>query len=386
MLIGFRVGNYKSFGSEQILSLESTGLKGLQNNIAKFANKKRVLKSSAIYGANASGKSNLISAFRTVVSFIKGEHIEIIPFVTMQDENLTEFEIMFIQSNKKFRYGFNLIGNNIINEWLFHTPNKREVELFTRESQNVKASKHFPEAMALQKAMNDSGISMQNDKLFLSSLISSFYSVGDSILNNLIDWFDKVECGTRKDFLGKTVALVNQNKYNDEINNFLKSAGIDGFTIDDSQIKFKHKINREQFEMEYSEESKGIQNLFGLSGVLCNTLKNGGILIIDDIDLHLHSVFTRELVQLFHSKVNKNNAQLIFTSHDTSLLSKEIFRRDQINFIEKEYNGESRIYSLANLKTARRDATKRSTAYEKNYLEGRYKAIPNYCYVEECFK
>ena len=128
--------------------------------------------------------------------------------------------------------------------------------------------------------------------------------------------------------------------------------------------------------LDFNLESKGTQKLFSLLGPLLDTLEKGRILVIDELDSRLHPLLTMELVKLFHSKFNKKNAQLIFASHDTNLLRKDIFRRDQIWFAEKDEFGASDIYSLVEYKINQATAVRNDASFEKDYLLGKYGGVP----------
>ncbi len=413
MLISFCVGNLSSFGHYVLLSMDSKGLKGLETtniiNIEK--NKKKLLKSAVIYGANASGKSNLIKAFKFMADFVINSgnenqmgHIQgIEPFLLSSKFEIyaTHFEIVFVYEGIKYRYGFDLDKQKVYNEWLYYVPKKRETLLFKREHTALKLSKQFSEGIAWKKSTSHLGVKIKQGSLFVSILNQMFNGNEKTYSDKIIKWFNRLNIITNTNqerLLESTISLLKEGKYSQEINNFLINvdSSIKGFSyskenykLDASCIKINHKYNHSNQVKSLDllrYESDGIKKIFALSGVLCDILENGKILIIDDFELNLHPILIKKIVELFHNNANKNNAQLIFTTHDTNLLSKELFRRDQIWFMEKDKVGESNLFSLAEFNANGHGGVREYTSYGKNYLNCQYGGVANWCLNgKDCF-
>ncbi len=393
MLIQFSVGNFLSFKEITTLSLEASSIKENPENVIK-ENKLRLLKSAVLYGANASGKSNLLKAMATmrelvlnslfISNFLRGEFINIDPF-RLDPEKEKEpsfFEIIFYKDGNQFRYGFELDKKRIHYEWLFID----EKEMFTREFQKFNISKHYKEAKGLDDKTRE-------NVLFLS-VINSF---NGKLARKIIDWFKgfyTISGIRHQQYHIETLKLLENKK--ELVLKFFKelNLGFDDIKIKDNPaikieidgimlgqgkeiITIHKRFNKQKGEYELVEfsletnESAGTRKIFDLAGVFLNTLQNGKVLIIDELDTKLHPILTINLIKLFNSSKNHKNAQLIFATHDTNLLAYANFRRDQIYFIEKNTKGASDIYSLVEIKDVRSHNN-----YEKQYIEGKYGAIP----------
>lgn len=394
MLIRFSFKNFKSFKDENCLDMEATSLKEHEYNVAKIDNGE-YLKVSAIYGANASGKTNVLQAFdymkkRILVSddSKKKSPIDeenIYSFMINDEPIALEVEIL-AKNNKIYKYGFELVKDNIISEWLYEKRVNKFYSIFERENNNV--------TMKTNKIASLSNIDEKT--LFLN--IYSKIDKDNEDFANVYYWFmnsNYLDLGN-SDFEGiidKRVSfkILTDKNYKKELLKFIKTfdTGIEGInTIPDSveavknnngivDINVTHKgENGEEKTLPFYLESNGTRKMFYLFDFFMDALKNGMILFVDELDTKLHPLLTRYIINLFHnSNTNKGNGQLIYSTHDTVNLNKETFRRDEIWFAEKDKEGISTIYSLADYKIndvkVRNDAT-----YNKDYLSGRYGAIP----------
>ncbi|MBD2580073.1 ATP-binding protein [Oscillatoria sp. FACHB-1406] len=423
MLIEFSVGNYRSFKEIVTLSLVATNLKAKneqvdENNVFQVDDKLSLLKNAVIYGANASGKSNLIQAFEFMKDFILNSSRE----TQITDEIATDkfklsteseaqpsfFELVFILEEKIYRYGFEIERMRVISEWLFHIPKKKETCLFNRKFNDFEMTKVFSEGKGLEEKT-------RKNSLFLS-VAAQF---NGKISQKILFWLDRetvVLSGLKSNYyqLLTTNYVLEYPKYQSDIADFLRGfdLGIEAIRIKPSlyntieenyngnlteeakqailasiqnsisaqleQIKTLHlKYNDEgeviatvTFDLD-KHESEGTKKLFAFAIPFLLALQNGGVLLIDELDARIHPAIVREIVKLFNSKQsNPGNAQLIFVTHDTNLLDNELLRRDQIWFIEKDNKGASDLYSLAEFKV-RNDAS-----YKNDYLKGKYGAIP----------
>jgi AAA15 family ATPase/GTPase len=364
----------------------------------------KLLKSAAIYGNNASGKSNftqglaimkglVLNSFRDALmedndgSGSNDASISIDNFLlSTESEKLpARFEITFLCCKSKFRYGFEIDKNHVISEWLYSTPNIKEVPLFVRDGDRFEINKtSFKEGVNLQKRT-------RHNVLFLS-LVAQLN--GDKS-GSIIDWFKNIN------FIS---GLMDQGYSGYTLNKLRKDVGfrkwvsliiptleISNITVDElegggdkkeDKIKLQvttwhnkydsHQVIVDSIPFDFAtQESEGTKRFIFLLGPIYDTLQKGRILFIDEFDSRLHPHLLQKLTELFH-RTNINNSQLIYTSHNASLLDKDLFRRDQIWFVEKDQFGISTMYSLADFKTK---DVRNTSSFSKNYLKGKYGAI-----------
>lgn len=432
MFVQFTVRNYKCFKEEAKLSLiasnyDKTTLKD-ENIIYLDKLGLKLLRSAVIYGANASGKTKLIEAMTFMKHFIFNsskesqinEAIKTVPFrlstTTYQEPSI--FEIIFIHEEVMYRYGFEVDQQKVHAEWLYYKPKTKEVELFYREDQEFEVHKTKFKVKDL----------IDNDRIRPNALLLSVAaSWNDQLAKKIFEWLLRfnVISGLRADgYEGYAVARAYQTKENKlAVSNLLKGAdiGIDDIEIkkldfqdlpeafpdalrtvikkqlkEDKTIEFfsdvltlhkRYDENNlfdayEAFSME-EEESEGTRKYFALSGPVLETLKNGEILIVDELANKLHPNLTKKLIKIFNSKdKNPNNAQLVFNAHDTGLLNADLFRRDQIWFTEKDQYGAVVLYALSDFKT---NTVRKEDNFEKNYIKGRYGAVPYLSDFEKWF-
>lgn len=412
MLIQFSIDNFKTFAQETKLSLiashDDTRWGDNTVEIPKFHT--NLLKSAVIYGANASGKTKLVEALHFMQQFIfksadsqSHDKIKIEPFRlnTQTEQQSTSFELLFVLENELYRYGFELTKEKIAAEWLFHRPKTKEIELFYREEQQFELHNNFKVRDLVAK----------NRIKHNSLLLSVADKENDPIARKIFKWLGEqlsIIWGLREqNYMGFSMSKLTDKTVLQQVLHFLKKAdlGIEGLipqTVDwaniPEQLRFvlqqemnenevfidvltqHRKYNEqkditgfEQFSMD-NDESSGTRKFFALSVPVLQALQTGQTLVVDELDAKLHPILVHQLVELFNSKQkNPNNAQLIFNTHDTNLLSSGLFRRDQIWFTEKDRYGAASLYSLADFKT---DAVRKEENFEKNYIKGKYGAIP----------
>tara|TARA_R110002033_G_scaffold171192_1_gene217748 strand:- start:878 stop:2200 length:1323 start_codon:yes stop_codon:yes gene_type:complete len=420
----FSFGNFKSFKDIQTLNLSTAKIKSknqeidIKNVIAGRNNEDvSFLKSKAIYGANASGKSNIIKAFVTFIRIVKTSvkdekilHLVDSFRLSTETENQPSFfQIIFWYKNTKYRYGFELDDENITAEWLYGKPKDRELPFFIRDNQEIIEldKTNYSEGDKLMTLLKDDESDdneiFRSNSLFLSTLATFGFG---KLSKQLIDSFSSMiiisglgHQGMYK-FAGDALSDDKKKKY---IIDFLKygDIGIEDVKAieissddlpddidDDIRKDFDNKKKRkllvstrkkydknlisndtESFSFG-THESEGTQKLFELSPFIFEALKNKRPIIIDEFDARFHPLLTKKILQLFNSDEN-NGSQLIFTTHDTNLLSSDLLRRDQIEFVEKDKYGASHLYSLVQFKGIRNTAS-----FEKDYIQGKYGAIP----------
>ncbi len=418
MLIEFSVGNYLSFKEKVTFSMVATDLNKTtrldENNVFKIDDELSLVKSAAVYGANASGKSNLIKAINFMRWFVLNsssrtqitDEINVDRF-RLSTETINKpsfFEIVFSLNKKIYRYGFELNKKQIISEWLFYTPNIQENKYFERDKQKFNVLKRFSEGQLLESKTRPNA-------LFLSVAAQFNGKVSEQILR----WFKNIGILSGiKDSTSEiyTLELLENQKYREDILTLINKldlgindiktqktailldnltseilevlAARDGkeakevetlSTVDVKTIHHKYDsegniTSSEEFDMD-ENESEGTKKLFAFAGPILHTLRAGRVLLIDELDARLHPLITKTLVELFNSsETNPNNAQLIFTIHDTNLLTKKLFRQDQIWFVEKDQYGATDLYSLLEYELSN------DVVFEGDYIKGRYGAIP----------
>ena len=422
MLIEFSVSNYRSFKDEVSFSMVASSLKERsaelnENNLFAAHGGVELLKSAAIYGANASGKSNLIGAIHFMMGFVRNSHkssdptggIDVEPFrlSTQTEDEPSSFEIIFITEGKRYRYGFEVTSERVEAEWLYVAPKVRESRLFERTEDEIKLGDKF-------KGEGRDLIERTRPNALFLSVVAQF---DGETAQEVLSWFRSLGIATSLSHLNMGMRAFTESMLDDKdsaqaIGSLIKrlDLGIDELQIEkrvsspeplpkeapeelrtalepflklvgeqeQTTVRTIHrKVDDEgrpvESELFYLDrhESEGTKKLFSLSGPLIDTLKSGDVLIVDDLDARLHPLLTREIVRLFNDpEQNRNNAQLVFVIQDTNLLDNQLMRRDQIWFVEKDRQGASYLYSLAEFKV-RNDAT-----FEKDYILGRYGAIP----------
>lgn len=416
MLIEFSTANYLSFKDKTTLSLLSTSIKEHKDKNIFSTERHDLLKGAVLYGANASGKSNFIKAMSTMrrlilYSFEKSstEGLGITPFLLNTDtENAPSlFEVVFLVDNIRYRYGFEVDDTAVHAEWLYEAVKQSEKPLFIREKDGIEVmEKSFPEGKDLEERTRENALFLAvidqfNGKTakkimhWFSNLITvsglsheGYKAVTFGLLEDkksrpiLLDFYKKLDLGfddistDKKPFDPKELPEdIPESLVKQLVTDLQDSFRIDIRTIH-NKYDAKNKIaGKVAFDMR-SQESSGTNKLFNISGPVFDVLNDGGVLVIDELDASLHPLLTLAITKLFNStELNQRNAQLIFATHDTNLLNYGNYRRDQIYFVEKNKYGASQIYSLVEYKEEGKTIRK-DRSFEKDYIEGRYGAIP----------
>jgi AAA15 family ATPase/GTPase len=370
-----------------------------KNNVFKVNQNFSLLKSAAIYGANASGKSNLILALYFMQSFvINSSKLQITDKIDLEKFRLSSetedkpsfFKIVFYLDNKTYEYSFEVTQERVISEGLSCTPKTRKTNIFSREKDKIKYSK------SLMKGKDVKDLTKKNT-LFLS-IAAQF---NDPLAGKILLWFSrlKIISGSQLenlrqlsiDYLSREQNLKNEivfliKKLDLSIKDMSIEVGrkpLDNFhkdipdTVYNSIETYHEKydlegkvIGLESFQLN-KHESRGTQKLFALLAPILSVLKASEVLIIDELDSLLHPLMAIAIIGLFNSQqINPKNAQLIFATHDVNLLSNQLFRRDQIWFTEKNRQEATDLYSLVEFDIDN------NASFEQDYIQGRYGAIP----------
>ncbi len=408
MFIEFRVSNFRSIKDMQVLSMVASPKKELlAENTFKpgVPGFERLLRSAVVYGANAAGKSNLLLAFQFMQSLVansgnmqEGNPLPYAPFKlsAKSKKEPSSFEVTFVAEGVRYEYGFSADAQRIRSEWLNAYPQGRPQHWFER-SYNAKTQKFdWSISTKLKGKPSVWRDATRANALFLSTAIQ----LNSQQLRPVFEWFQKravvVGVGPSAFNQGLTLKLLDQAKGKEKLLEFVHAAdfGIADLSLQKMPVRvqggfvpptsdstpptvirvtaFHNSIDSsDKVEFDLGEESNGTQILFKSAGAWLNVLEKGEVLFVDEIDTSLHPHMTRFLISLFHNrKTNKNNAQLIFTTHDTSLLDSDLFRRDQIWFIEKDAKSSPHLYPLTDF------SPRKDEALERGYLRGRYGAIP----------
>ncbi len=415
MLIEFRVTNYRSICETQVLStVTSKYYKGLEEENcfdSGVGNMSRLLRSAVVYGPNAAGKSNLIRAMHFMKSFVltshahqEGQRINVSSFRLNADtrDRPSEFEVFFVQDNVRYQYGFALNRERVTQEWLLAYPEGKPQRWFERQydEKTQKESWSFGSKFTGRRQLWQEAT--RKNALFLSTAIQ----LNNEQLKPAFGWFQQTlavilpgdpinlefsinQCGSEEgkkrlmEFMnsadmGIADIEVKRAPFSPEMipSNMpqeLKDMVMRGLSGKDmNTIRFQHRDDKnEPVYFDISEESDGTQKFFAFAGPWLDVVTKGRVLFIDELDTSLHPLLVRYLVELVQNKnVNAHNAQLIFTTHDTSLLDTDLFRRDQVWFVEKGHDNATRLYPLSDF------SARKNEALEKRYLKGRYGALP----------
>lgn len=415
MLIEFSVRNFLSFRDQATLSLvkaKSAELESSNTFSPRAISTPALVKSSVIYGANAAGKSNFIKALDMMRDLVvnsaregqAGEALPVRPFL-LDDASRSqpcEFEASFVSAGVRYQYGFSVTAERVLEEWLHAYPLGRPQRWIERVYDEASQSYKWGSMDKLTGQKQLWQESTRSNALFLSTAMQ----LNSEQLKPVFNWFLKTlhVAGFGRWHPGFSISLCEQDDSRLKVLDFLKAADVDiddiklehekfnpdtlpddlpeevrsqiGSKFKDSPIisvKTSHLLkdgNKVLFDLD--DESDGTQKIFALSGPWLDTLKNGYTLVIDELHDNLHPLMVKFLVDLFHDEeTNPNNAQLIFTTHETSILNQDVFRRDQIWFCEKDKDQSSSLFPLTDF-----SPRKGVDNLEKGYLSGRYGALP----------
>ncbi len=415
MLLEFSVKNFLSIKDEVIFSLyASDEIRGHEKRNLIPAAGRHILKTAVVYGANASGKSNLIKA----MGFMRGVMTNSLklnpeepivstwsyPSFQLHSESMKaplEMEVSFLYQDVYYRYGFALDADRIHREWLYSAPGESESLLYERRFEEGLYAYDIPEDFLMATEFSK-GRGLPANTLLLAVLAKFTDSPARRVMEWMGNIFNVITSPDEEAYEGFTYSKLDEEDYRTDILNFLKVADVgiedvflESMTVADlpdempekvrkklispgaKRVVFQHNIFDDNAMMTgrtqwgKSNESAGTQRLFALSGPLIETLRKGEILVIDELDAKLHPMMMRFILGLFHSQEhNPHDAQLIFATHDTQLLSPRFFRRDQVWFTEKNPYGVTEIYSLADFDLDD-DAD-----FSRAYFQGLYNAVP----------
>lgn len=415
MLIQFRFKNFKSFRDDTILDLSATKITEHSNRVIQIGAEK-ILSTAAIYGANASGKSNVIEAFRYMMTYVvesfayggeaddkksktkKPRHTPFLFDSTSKDAE-SSFEVYFITSEedgcKSYNYGFTLNQNGVVEEWLnskaktareyktifYRSKDELDLSGLPNKNQEIIRMSLYDEALIVSlgakqrltklKLIRDwfyntnfTNFGNPIENVFLSSLIPDGFADNEGVQAKVIDYFATFD----PSIIGFNVETI-------------KSDG----DVEHVKIDAVHQIidSDNTASIPLQDESDGTLKMFALYPALQDTLDNGSVLFVDELNARLHPLLVRSFIIMFlNPETNPKHAQLVFTTHDSWQLSNNLLRRDEIWFTEKAPTGVSTLYSLADFVDEDGTKIRKDESYEKNYLLGKYGAIPTLKYFD----
>ena len=397
MILEYHCRNYRSIGEEVTFSLLAGGDDSLEKNtVYDEAVSRKILRSAVLYGGNGSGKSNFVESLGYLKSLVTnslllqpGDLLPFNPHKLLELEN-TMFKIHFTRGSNRFLYYVELNRKGIEKEYLYFYPNNRVSKVFEREGEKISIAKQFLASLA---SVSRSGL--KANRLFLScaanatnveAIVEAF-----KFFNNDLIILDKQENW----LLYSAKSMENSSETRQSVLNFLRrvgekdligiSAKVEEKSLEASQSfdrrfleTFKPKPSNSSaiqldyglFSLDYSESSEGIKKLIRLLPPFLDMMKEDRIFFVDEFESHLHPLLVSSLLGLFQEE-RGSKAQLVFTTHDTNLLSLETFRRDQIWFTDMKKNHMSELFSLAEVRAVRKDEN-----IARNYLLGKYRGIP----------
>ena len=395
MLCQFSVKNYKSIRDQITFDMQAAAISEHTDRIIKDSDEQLFLPVSAIYGPNGGGKSNVLEALQTLGTMVlrpvhatkqnrttdyKFNRYPVKPFIFSEEgkSNPTEFEIFFRTEIAEYRYVLHTREDVVVYECLDRVKMEtgRKSALFQRKGEEISLRG------VLAKLKISEGMSKN---LPLLSYLGITY-MNNEVIKDAINWFeygiDFLNYGNPFEEL--RTAIASSDEIKKLVLDMIKEMDLDieNFRVEEhenNQIEIftQHNVDGYKAELTLSEESSGTKKLFGLLPFIAKSLVNGTTLVIDELDAKIHPVLLRYVIMLFNNmETNRHGAQLVFTSHDLSTMNSEVFRRDEIWFVAKGNNQNSKLYSLVEFKTGNGEVVRKDAKYDKQYLEGKYGADP----------
>lgn len=409
MLLQFSCSNYRSIKDRITFSMMASKDNTASERLKAFGSNE-FLRIAAVYGPNGSGKSNFIDAVEFAkylivnsLNFQPGVKINQVPHKLSNISSPSDFDFQFVTDGVRYAYGFSLLDGLIDEEYLYYFPKKKKVKIFERKEMNIVPGNQYKEAFKLSKqvlkpnrlfltcAANYSDRKeIEKAFLFFSQDIVIYRTSVDQPVNN--NWYEysvslmEKNPSVKKSFVDFLKALdtgivdVKAKTENVDTEELVKSVPepikdlIKTPEISDQGFKrFQAKVVYPEFETDLmSEESTGIQKLFQIICPILDIIANGKVLFCDEIETGLHESVVHKIIEFFYAMNPEKFAQLIFTTHDTSLLDTGLFRRDQIWFTQlKPEDRSTDLYSLSEIRNVRKNEN-----LAKGYISGKYGAIP----------
>lgn len=421
MLCQFNFKNFRSYKDDAAIDMRATSSELFADSlIAGEDDSQKYLPVAAVFGTNAGGKSNALKALWALISLIIKpinvlsntpiyENFPCIPF-EFDDKSRyepTEFEIYFREKSKaseseteyEYRYCISVKNRVILSESLYRkktAKNSRKTCVFERETEKAEEEDKYVTNIALGPCIKkDVNNTMSVDAVRENIPYLSFLAIAYNLepINTAMRFFNNCLAVNYANRDMERYFLLKNEQLRGEVLEKMQGMGINisGIEIEHPEknsnnikVYFDHIVNNNVYKLASFEESDGTQKLFSVMPYVCSSLRNGSLLIVDELDAKLHPMVLRHIIMLFKNKeINKNGAQIIFTSHDVSIMKSSVLRTDEIWFACKKDDESSDIYSLSELRDENGNKISPNTAYDKQYLEGRYGADPVFKSMEE---
>lgn len=395
MLCQFTVRNYKSIREEMTFDMQAASIMEHRDRIIQTEDGENFLPVSVIYGPNGGGKSNVLEALHTLNAKVlrplcaicdkteceyKARKIPVEPFAFSEEtkKEPTEFEVFFRTKIAEYRYILHVKQDAVVYESLdrIKLDTGRRSALFVRNGNEAELKGVFIKIKISEEI---------SDNLPLLSYLGITYKKNE-VVSDVIKWFERsidfLNYGNPRRELRTAIAKTDEVKK--LVLDMIREMDLDieDFRIEEKEeirieVYTKHTVNGYSTELTLLEESSGTKKLFGLLPFIAKSLVIGTTLVIDELDAKIHPVLLRYVIMLFNNmEINRNGAQLIFTSHDLSTMNNDIFRRDEIWFVAKGKEQNSKLYSLVEFKNTKGQSVRMDAKYDKQYLEGKYGADP----------
>ena len=390
MLCQFSFSNFRSYRDETTFDFQAAALAEFKDSLIKTEKGNDILPVGVIYGPNGGGKSNLLAALGCVISlvtepvyelgknhlrFIMQQRIPCVPYLFDEEsrEEPTRFQLFFRINEYEYRYYIALLQGVIQEETLYRRKlgASRAAKIFERKGADI----------SLGQILGSKAINTEvNSKMPLLSFLAINYSI--PVIVEVITWFEECIIRNYANPLAEQQILLSDDDISKK--QFLTmmndmGIGITDYRFDQQSSEFylQRTLHDTLYELPFSSESDGTRKLFAALPAILMALKEGRLVIVDELDAKLHPKLLRYVIRLFtNPEINKHGAQLLFTSHDMSTMKNSIFRRDEIWFAALDEDNSSEVYSLSELRKENNDPINNTAAYDKQYLEGRYGADP----------
>ena len=390
MLCQFSFKNFKSYKEETTFDFQATSIPEFSDSLIVGNKEDALLPVGVVYGPNGGGKTNLLLALSCLISTVVNpiyelektreeviiqQKVSAVPFGfdEMSREMPTEFEVFFRQGKKEYRYNLSICKDEVVEEALYWKTigGKRPGMIFDREGAEI----------TLGASINKASINRSvNPKMPYLSFLAINYDI--PIITDVQKWFES--CIVRNyanPIADRQIMLSDDEIYRQRIIRALNDVDIDmtGYRYDkeNNELYTQRTIEGKIYELKFSDESDGTKKMIAALPVILLALQEGRLVIIDELDAKLHPKLLRYVISLFkNTNINKKGAQLLFTSHDMTTMKNTVFRRDEIWFAAENAKHESEIYSLYEIRRENNERVNNTSAYDKQYLEGRYGADP----------
>lgn len=390
MLCQFSFQNFKSYREETTFDLQAAAIPEFKDSLIQKDKCSDLLPVSVIYGPNGGGKSNLIQALTCLITtvvrpiyelgntrnvLIMQQKVEAEPFLfdVISKNGSTEFEIFFRTETYEYRYYLAILNNEILSEALDRKSigGKKPAHIFYRDNQEITLGRILAKENVNTKV---------NEKMPFLSFLAINYHI--PVIIETQEWFESCIIRNYANPIAETKLMVsNDEKVKKQILLLLNEMGIDiddyRFDYEEKQLYMIRTIEGQTYELPFNHESDGTKKLIAALPVILIALREGRLVLIDELDAKLHPKLLRYVISLFKNrKINKYGAQLLFTSHDIATMKNTVFRRDEIWFAALDENHNSQVYSLYEIRREDNERVNSTAAFDKQYLEGRYGADP----------